>query len=91
MYQKDTNLVSRRVAGELILVPIRGSVGDLEHIYSFNPVGTRIWELLDSAADIDHIVQVLTEEFSDDTGRIKNDVEDFLAELESQGFIKNNE
>ena len=46
-FQKDPNIVSRKIADEVILVPIRHNVGDLESIYTLNEVGARIWELVD--------------------------------------------
>jgi hypothetical protein len=44
---KETDFVTREVAGETIIVPIRGNVGDLNSIYTLNEVGTKIWELID--------------------------------------------
>ena len=35
-YQKDPDMVSREIAGEVILVPIRRNVGDLESVYTLN-------------------------------------------------------
>ena len=43
-FVKDPNIVSRKIAGEVILVPIRKNVGDLESIYTLNEVAARIWE-----------------------------------------------
>ena len=37
-------VVSRLIGGETLVVPVRGGVGDLASIYSFNAVGTTIWE-----------------------------------------------
>ena len=54
-YRKDESVVSRKIADEVILVPIRKNVGDLESIYTLDEVGARIWELIDgirSLADI---------------------------------------
>ena len=45
-FKKDPNMVSRKIADEVILVPIRQNVGDLESIYTLNEVATRIWELM---------------------------------------------
>ena len=47
----DPNIVDRNIAGEVILVPIRNNVGDLESIYTLNETAARIWELLDGVRD----------------------------------------
>ena len=43
---RSQSVVARVVAGETLIVPIRGKVGDLASIYSFNGTGTLIWKLL---------------------------------------------
>ena len=53
-YQQDPSIVSREIAGEVILVPIRNNVGDLESIYTLNETAARIWALLDG----DHTLAV---------------------------------
>ena len=44
-YQKDASIVSREIAGEVILVPIRQNMGDMESIFTLNETASRIWEL----------------------------------------------
>jgi len=46
-YQKDPAMVSRQIAGEVILVPIRKNVGDLESIYTLNDTAACAWALFD--------------------------------------------
>ena len=45
---RSGSVAARVVAGETLIVPIRGKVGDLASIYSFNGTGTLIWKLLES-------------------------------------------
>ncbi len=62
IFQHDPAIVSRVIAGETILVPIRKNVGDLENIYTLNETAARVWELADgqrTLADIHH--QIVTE------------------------------
>ncbi len=44
LFVRSQSVVSRRVAGETLIVPVRGKVGDLASIYSFNGTGSLIWE-----------------------------------------------
>ena len=39
-------LVTRSIAGETIIVPICGRLGDLDSIFTLNEVGSHIWRLL---------------------------------------------
>ncbi len=54
---KEDNCVTREIAGETIIVPIKGRVGDLDSIYTLNEVGTLIWQLIDGQKNIGQIVQ----------------------------------
>ncbi|MFH0931462.1 MAG: PqqD family protein [Candidatus Zixiibacteriota bacterium] len=62
-YQKDPNMVSRKIADEFILVPIRQNVGDLESIYTLNETAARIWELIDGKIKVRDIKERIVEEF----------------------------
>jgi len=40
-FVKEPDLVTRLIAGETIIVPIRDGVGDLNAVYTLNQVGDR--------------------------------------------------
>ena len=87
-YQKSSSMVARRVADELILVPIRQNVGDLQSIYTLNEVGARIWELLDNKGTVADMVSSVAEEYEVEQPKAQADLVDFLAQLESIGAIE---
>jgi len=65
LFTRSRSVVSRVVAGETLIVPVRGRVGDLASIYSFNATGSLIWRLLDvrpgvAAAENDIAAKELT-------------------------------
>ena len=62
-YARDVELVTRQVAGETILVPVRGRVGDLEAIFTLNEVGTLVWGLLDGETPVERMVAAVCEEY----------------------------
>jgi len=39
-------VVSRQIEGELIIVPIRHGVGDLNSLYTLNQVGLVLWDFM---------------------------------------------
>lgn len=63
VYKKSDSIVSRKIANESILVPIRQNVGDLESIYTLNEVGARIWELIDGKRKVRKIKYTIVREF----------------------------
>lgn len=87
LYQRSPNMVSRNIAGEMILVPIRNNVGDLQCIYSLNEVGAFIWEHIDGKSTVAELVSVVRGEFDASPEQVESDVQQFLAQLESVGAV----
>ena len=85
IYIKDSNMVARKVAGEMVLVPIRQSTGDVVNIYTMNTVGARIWELLDGQTTIAQIRETIVNEYEVEPEVAEPDILEFLAELEKMG------
>lgn len=86
--QKDPDIVSRKIADEVILVPIRQNVEDLESIYTLKEVGARIWELIDGKRKIYQIRDTILEEFDVTPQKIEKDLTKYIKELEKIGAIK---
>jgi hypothetical protein len=87
IYEKDSMMVAREIADELILVPIRHNVGDLAYMYTLNGVASRIWELLNGGITVDEIVSVLTLEYEVEAEQAKADVIEFLAQMKEIGAV----
>ena len=81
-YQKDPNIVSRKIAKEVILVPIRNRIGDLENIYTLNEVAARIWELIDGKKNVSQIIDTIIDEFDVSAEEAEQDLSEFIQKLE---------
>lgn len=87
-YQKDPNIVSRKIADEFVLVPIRQNVGDLESIYTLNEVAARIWELIDGKRTGKEIREIIVKEFKVTPEKAEKDLIELLQKLEKIEGIK---
>ena len=85
---KEDSCVTREIAGETIIVPIKGRVGDLDSIYTLNEVGTLIWQLIDGQRNIGEIVQSVRQTYDVEPEEVKKDTADFLHSLEQAGLIR---
>ena len=83
----EPGFVTRRIAGETIVVPVSSRVGDLDAIYTLNEVGSRIWSLLERPISVDTIVALLCEEYDASPERIRTDVLELLDMLQEKGLI----
>ena len=82
-YRKSPDIVSRRIAQEVILVPIRHSIADLQSIYTLNEVGARIWQLIDGQKSRGQIIDAIVDEFKVTYQTAEKDVSEFLSKLVS--------
>ena len=87
-FNKDPNFVYRRIVDECLLVPIRHQVADLTYIYVLNPVGERIWELIDGQRRMGDIKDQLSQEFEVSPHELAQDLLEFLAQLEEIGSVR---
>ena len=55
VYARNDRVVSRKIVDELILVPIRQSVAEMETLYTLNEVGARVYELIDGKRPVREI------------------------------------
>ena len=82
VYRKSDSIVSRKIANEFILVPIRQDVGDLGSIYTLNEVAARIWELIDGKIKASEIKNKIVEEFEVTPEEAEKDLIEHLQQLE---------
>jgi hypothetical protein len=81
-YKKHFNIVSRRIADQVILVPVKKNISDLDSIYTLNQVAARIWELIDGERTFLEIKNAVVDEFAVNPDEAKRDLTDFLETLE---------
>ena len=88
IFVRSRSVVSRRVSGETLIVPVRGKVGDLASIYSFNEVASLIWQLLETPRDVSELVSAVEREYDVDRQQAQQDVSKFLNDMLSVGLVE---
>ncbi len=82
------DVVAREIEGELIIVPLRAGVGDLEdELYALNDTGKAVWELLDGERTVAQVVDVLDAGFDASRDEIERDVQGLLEELRARSIV----
>jgi hypothetical protein len=87
-YERNHDVVSRKIEGELIIVPIRSGVGDLNSLYTLNPVGSVLWDFMDQGHTIQEMVQRICDEFEVTAAQAQQDIEAFLDSLMTEQLIQ---
>jgi hypothetical protein len=87
-YVRSQSVVSRVIAGETLIIPVRKGVGDLASIYSLNSVASTIWQALQEPTQKEEIVSAVEREFAGEREQIELDVNTFLDEMHSAGLVE---
>jgi ACT domain-containing protein len=85
--RRTERAVTRDIAGETLLVPIRDRAGDLHHIFALNPVATHVWNVLTDAASVEQLVASVCATFEVDEEQAERDVTAFLEELRAADLV----
>lgn len=72
----------RVIQGEAVVLALDSKV-----LRGLNPVGSRVWELIDGRRSIEEIVIQLAEEFDVDLTRARDEVDAFVRDLLSKGLV----
>lgn len=87
VFRRNDSLVTRDLAGEKVIIPVRGKVGDLGSIYTLNSVANDVWNLLDGKRAVAEIVKTLGAEYEVDSETLSNDVARLLEDMQQEGLI----
>jgi hypothetical protein len=82
------SLVTRRIAGETILVPIAAGVGDLDAVYTLSDVGSTVWALLQQPVSMTEIVDAVFTEYEVSRETASNDIAEYLDLLLSKKLVE---
>ena len=72
----------RVIGGEAVILSL-----DTKVLRGLNPVGSRVWELIDGRRSLDEIVEVIAGEFDVATAAAASDVHAFVEALLAKGLV----
>jgi hypothetical protein len=78
VYRRSERIVTRRIAGECVLVPLARRGADMEAMYSLNPTAAFVWDQMEGDVAGTAIVDAVVEHF---------DVERATAERDYLGLV----
>lgn len=87
-YQRNENFVFRKIVNEMILVPVRGNIAEMEHIFTLNEVGAFIWEELAQPRTLDELASAVLKSFDAAPEIVRPELEAFLADLDANQALE---
>lgn len=76
------NVLFQEVGDEAVLLSL-----DKGHYFGLDEIGTHIWNLIKEKKNAEEIIAVITEEYDVEAEQFKQDLDDFVTELQESGLI----
>ncbi len=93
IYKKQPGIVKRKIADEVILVPV-GNMGNADNsietqqkIFSLNGVGEYVYDCIDGVKTIEQILADVFDNFEVSLEQAQTDVVDFIESLAEHNII----
>lgn len=86
--KKSASVVSRVVADEAIVVPIRRGAADMDSIFTFNETGTALWKMVEADCGCEEMSAFLQLEYGLSAQQAAADTETFITDLATAGLIE---
>lgn len=84
---RNPNFIFRKIIDEMVLIPVRQDVADLNAIFTLNDLGAFIWEKLGEPFTRAQLEEAILAEYDVDIQTVKEDLEVFLHEMAEIGAI----
>lgn len=88
IYRKRGDIISREIAGETVLVPVRGKLADMQRIFSLNPMAAFLWGQIDGTQDLQAILSNVVSDFEVTAQCAESDIRELIMELLEAGLIE---
>ena len=87
IYRRKTGYVVRAFMDEYLMIPVDAPGADDAKMAVLSPVAEFIWALLEEPRSFEELLEGLTAEFDVAEDVAAADIEEFLKELDSYGFL----
>lgn len=86
-YRKNPSLVTREIAEETLLVPVKGQLAKLQRIFALNPVAAHIWRQLDEERSLRDVHESILDAFDVEPDEARVDMLEFVGSLCASDLI----
>lgn len=88
VFRKAEDLVSREIAGETIIVPIRGKLADMRHVFALNFVARHLWDAIDGRRTFGEWCDAILARFDVEPAAVEADCAELVGALLAAGLIE---
>jgi hypothetical protein len=87
-YRKTGGVVTRRISGETILVPVTGEIAAMDRIFLLSGIGHTVWDFLEGEPSAGELVDYVTGAFEVTRREAEEDLTLLLDDLVRAGLLR---
>jgi hypothetical protein len=87
VYVTSDNIIRREIAGEIILVPIRDNIADMQQIFALDEVSDFVWNQIDGSQTVREIGHTIPDFFEVEETQVLDDMDEFIQQLLQERLI----
>jgi hypothetical protein len=88
VFQKRGEVIVRCIAGEILLIPIRNQLADMQKIFSMNSTAEFIWNQLDGKQNLSSIKDRVMLNFAVGEEIAVSDIKEYICQLRDANIIE---
>ncbi len=87
VFEKNPDIMTRKVADETLLVPVRGELSGMQRLFMLNRVAEFVWKKLEGETTLAEIRDAVLERFEADPADVRQDMVELVEKLSDLGLI----
>lgn len=80
--------ITKKVAGDVIVIPAEQALVDFKAIITLNETGAYLWEFLREDTSKEKLLENMLKEYDADEKILSADIDEFLSVLEEKGLLE---
>ena len=88
LYIRAKAVVSRLIAADTLVLPLRAGIGDLTSLYSLNATATTIWDALETPQTLQRLCDLIDSKYDLSREKAEEDVALFMGQICSLGLAE---
>lgn len=88
IYRQGGDVVTRKIAGELFIVPVSGNLANMQKMFALTPVGAYIWSLFDGHRSLSDLRDTVLLTYNVEKSQAELDIRELVEDLLGAGLIR---
>ena len=88
IYRKKGEVVTRRIAGETLLVPVKAKLADMRKVFVLQGAGEFIWAEIDGKKSLTNVLEGITRDYDVKADVAEKDLCELVSDMLKAGLIE---